>query len=138
MLPTALKKTLAPSLAGGFVLKRSVFQRCLELWPMAEWDLMMQKVNKLNRFVKKNNDFIRKFTAGVKMIEVDSTGRILLPKDLKAFASIEKEVVLNGAVNILEIWDTQGYEEAIDDDGDFAELAEDVMGGINDLPDGIS
>ncbi len=105
---------------------------------MAEWDLMMQKVNKLNRFVKKNNDFIRKFTAGVKMIEVDSTGRILLPKDLKAFASIEKEVVLNGAVNILEIWDTQGYEEAIDDDGDFAELAEDVMGGINDLPDGIS
>lgn len=138
MLPTALKKTLAPSLAEGFVLKRSVFQPCLELWPMPEWNLMMQKVNKLNRFVKKNNDFIRKFTAGVKMIEVDATGRILLPKDLKAFASIEKGVVLNGAVNILEIWDTQGYEEAVADDGDFADLAEEVMGGLNDVPDGLS
>lgn len=138
MLPTALKKTLASSLAEGFVLKRSVFQPCLELWPMPEWDLMMQKVNKLNRFVKKNNDFIRKFTAGVKMIEVDATGRILLPKDLKAFASIEKGVVLNGAVNILEIWDTQGYEEAVADDGDFADLAEEVMGGLNDVPDGLS
>jgi MraZ protein len=39
---------------------------------MEEWNLMMQKINKLNRFVKKNNDFIRRFTAGVKVVEIDS------------------------------------------------------------------
>jgi MraZ protein len=49
-----------------FCLKRSVFQPCL-VYPMDEWNLMMQKINKLNRFVKKN-DFIRRFTAGVKWL----------------------------------------------------------------------
>jgi MraZ protein len=39
------------SLQDGFVLKRSVFQPCLN--PMDQWNLMMQKINKLNRFVKK-------------------------------------------------------------------------------------
>jgi DNA-binding transcriptional regulator/RsmH inhibitor MraZ len=42
---------------------------------------MMAKINKLNRFVKKNNDFIRRFTAGVK-VDIDSLGRVLIPKDL--------------------------------------------------------
>ena len=68
LLPAPLKKQLATSLQHGFVLKRSVFQSCLELYPMEEWNLMMQKINKLNRFVKKNNDFIRRFTAGVKVV----------------------------------------------------------------------
>jgi MraZ protein len=82
LLPAPLKKQLAASLQDGFVLKRSVFQPCLELYPMAEWNLMMQKVNKLNRFVKKNNDFIRRFQAGVKVVEIDALGRLLVPKDL--------------------------------------------------------
>ena len=77
MLPTSLKKQFG-SLEEGFVLKRSVFQPCLELYPMDEWNKMMQKINKLNRFVKKNNDFIRRFTAGVKMVEIDTNGRLLL------------------------------------------------------------
>ena len=81
-MPAPLKKQLATSLQDGFVLKRSVFQPCLELYPMAEWNLMMQKVNKLNKFVKKNNDFIRRFQAGVKVVEIDNLGRLLVPKDL--------------------------------------------------------
>ena len=139
MLPGPLKKQLAESLENGFVLKRSVFQQCLELYPMQEWDLMMRKINKLNRFVKKNNDFIRRFTAGVRVIEIDATGRLLIPKDLAVFASVSKDIVLSSAVNIIEIWDKDLYEKAIDDSVvDFADLAEDVMGNINDDDDGIS
>tara|TARA_R110002012_G_scaffold312248_1_gene522802 strand:+ start:384836 stop:385252 length:417 start_codon:yes stop_codon:yes gene_type:complete len=133
MLPAALKKQLAPALQNGFVLKRAVFQPCLELYPMAEWEALMQKVNKLNRFKKKNNDFIRRFTAGVKIIEVDATGRLLIPKDLVAFADISKEIVMSSAINIVEIWDKDKYEQAIDDaTGDFADLAEEVMGQDDD------
>ena len=133
MLPVPLKKQLSVSLQEGFVLKRSVFQQCLELYPMQEWDLMMQKINKLNRFVKKNNDFIRRFTAGVRVIEIDTTGRLLIPKDLAVFASVSKDIVLSSAVNIIEIWDKELYEKAIDDSvGDFADLAEEVMGNINE------
>jgi MraZ protein len=117
----------------GFVLKRAVFQPCLELYPMSEWDSLMQKVNKLNRFKKKNNDFIRRFTAGVKVVELDGSGRLLIPKDLIAFAGISKELVVASAVNIVEIWDKDNYEKAIDDAAlDFADLAEEVMGQDDD------
>jgi MraZ protein len=129
LLPAPLKKQLASSLQNGFVLKRSVFQPCLELYPMEEWDLMMQKINTLNRFVKKNNDFIRRFTAGVKIVEIDALGRLLVPKDLVAFGSISKDVVFSSAVNIVEIWDKDLYEKSISgEDVDFADLAEEVMG----------
>jgi MraZ protein len=139
LIPAPLKKQVSTSLGDGFVLKRAVFQPCLELYPMAEWNLMMAKINKLNRFVKKNNDFIRRFTAGVKVVEIDNLGRLLIPKDLINFASISKDVVLSSAVNIVEIWDKDLYEKAIDDSvGDFADLAEDVMGNVNDDADGIS
>ncbi len=137
MLPAAIKKQLLPILQNGFVLKRAVFQPCLELYPMSEWEVLMQKVNKLNRFKKKNNDFIRRFTAGLKMIEVDTAGRLLIPKDLVTFSGISKEVVVSSAINIIEIWDKDKYEKAIDDaTGDFADLAEEVMGQDDD--DGIS
>ena len=139
LLPAPLKKQLTDSLNDGFVLKRSVFQPCLELYPMSEWNLMMQKINKLNRLVKKNNDFIRRFTAGVKVVEIDNLGRLLIPKDLVAFGNISKDLVLSSAVNIVEIWDKDLYEKSISgDDMDFADLAEDVMGNINDDDNGIS
>jgi MraZ protein len=138
MLPQAFKKQLAPILQDGFVLKRAVFQKCLELYPIAEWNVLSAKVNKLNRFNKKNDEFIRRFNAGVKPVEVDGTGRILVSKDLGSFAKLEKSIVVNAAFNILEIWDKDLYEKAIDEAAvDFADLAEEVMGD-SDIPDGLS
>jgi MraZ protein len=104
---------------------------------MTEWEILMQKVNKLNRFKKKNNDFIRRFTAGLKQVEVDAAGRLLIPKDLVAFSGITKDIVVSSAINIIEIWDKDNYEKAVDDaTGDFADLAEEVMGQDDD--DGLS
>ncbi len=138
-IPSALKKQLLPLLERGFVLKRSVFQKCLELYPMQEWERTMNKVNKLNRFVKKNNDFIRMFTAGVKLVEVDSNGRINIPKDLMNFGGLRGEIVLSSAVGLIEVWDKQRYEEAISNpEVDFGDLAEDVMGSLNDTEDELS
>lgn len=130
-LPAALRKQLAPVLSEGFVLKRSVFQPCLELYPMQSWNRIMAKVNGLNRFVAKNNEFIRRFSAGVKLIELDESGRLLLPKDLLTYASMGANVVMAAAVDILEIWDKAAYEKAVDpSSGDFAALAEEVMGSL--------
>ena len=133
MIPVALKNQMVPVMNGGFVLKRSVFQPCLELYPMAEWNLLMEKMNKKNRFKKKNNDFIRRFSAGVKIVEVDAAGRLLIPKNLISIAGITKEVVLSSAINIVEIWDKDNYEKVIEETAeDFADLAEEVMGGDED------
>tara|TARA_R110000868_G_scaffold144542_4_gene363814 strand:- start:4199 stop:4636 length:438 start_codon:yes stop_codon:yes gene_type:complete len=133
MMPAAIKKQLASVLQDGFVLRRSVFQKCLELYPMSEWQALMQKMNTLNKFKKKNNDFIRRFTAGAKIVEVDINGRLLVPKDLTVFANISKNIVVTSAINIIEIWDKDLYEQAIDDAAiDFADLAEEVMGQDDD------
>ena len=137
MLPVSLKKQLSDKLENGFVIKRAVFNSCLELYPLKEWDKLMLRINKLNRFNKKNIDFIRRFTAGVRQIDIDISGRILIPKDLINHAKISKNIVVSSAVNILEIWDKTLYEEAINDaKGDFGNLAEDVMGDKidNDVP----
>ncbi|MEM7086493.1 MAG: division/cell wall cluster transcriptional repressor MraZ [Bacteroidota bacterium] len=138
MVPASLKKQLAVVATSGFVIKRAVFQPCLELYPMEEWEKLMKKMGELNRFNRKNNDFIRRFTAGVRMIEMDASGRLNIPKDLMLFAGIGKELVVSSAINIVEIWDKQKYEQAIDDAAnDFADLAEEVMGDASDT-DGIS
>ena len=129
LIPSAFKKQLAPVIPKGFVLKRAVFQNCLELYPLAQWEELIKKVNSLNRFKKKNNDFIRRFTAGVKFIELDGNGRLLIPKDLIEFSNINRDVTLSTSVNIIEIWDKSSYEKAIADSrDDFAQLAEEVMG----------
>jgi MraZ protein len=133
MIPVTLKNQLAPVINKGFVIKRSVFQPCLELYPMEEWNLLMERMNKKNRFKKKNNDFIRRFSAGVKPVEVDATGRLLIPKNLIAVAGITKEVVLSSAINIIEIWDKDSYENVLDETAEnFAALAEEVMGEDGD------
>ncbi|AEV33792.1 division/cell wall cluster transcriptional repressor MraZ [Owenweeksia hongkongensis] len=139
MIPSALKKQLLPVLERGFVIKRSVFQKCLELYPMDEWEKTMSKVNKLNRFVKKNNDFIRMFTAGVKLLEMDANGRLNIPKDLMNFGNLSSELVLSSSVGMIEVWNKDAYEGSINDpDVDFGALAEEVMGSLNESEDGLS
>jgi MraZ protein len=129
MLPIALKKQLGININESFILKRSVFQPCLELHPYSEWKLTMDKINTLNRFIKKNNDFIRMFTAGVRIVDLDNSGRILIPKDLLKTYFFKNDLVLTTAINIIEIWDKDSYENIINNpEIDFADLSEKVMG----------
>jgi MraZ protein len=132
MLPVAFKKQLAKDLKGGFVMKRSIFSKSLELFPLATWNEMSKEVNKLNKFVKKNVEFIRQFNYGVISVELDSAGRLLIPKDMMTFAGVSKNVMMAAAGDRIEIWDKKSYEKFINDSASgFEKLAEDVMGGIN-------
>ena len=137
MLPSALKKQIAPVLKDGFVIKRSVFNKCLEIHPMSEWKKIVDQVNQLNRFVKKNNDFIRSYMSGLKIVNADSSSRVLIPKDLLEFAGLEKQIVLSSSVNIIEVWDKNEYEKSVSKSlKKFGDLAEEVMGNknFNDIP----
>ena len=137
MLPSPLKKQISSVLKEGFVIKRSVFNRCLEIHPMSEWKKIVDQVNQLNRFVKKNNDFIRSYMSGLKIVHADSSSRLLIPKDLLEFAGLEKQIVLSSSVNIIEVWDKNEYEKSVSKSlENFGDLAEDVMGNQNfdDIP----
>jgi MraZ protein len=136
MLPVAFKKQLTAVLESGFVMKRSIFSKSLELYPMATWNEMVKEVNKLNKFVKKNVEFIRMFNYGVVPVELDASGRLLIPKDLMVFSGIKKNVVMAAAGDRVEVWDKRAYDKFVKDTAaDFEKLAEDVMGGIVPTPD---
>lgn len=133
-LPSSLIQYLEKITGKSLVIKRSVFQKCLEVYPVESWDKMMVQVNGLNRFVKKNADFIRMFTAGVKKVELDASERLLVPKDLKIFAELTKEIVVSGAGDFFEIWDKEAYEKIIETTQEnFGKLAEEVMGGFTNI-----
>ena len=130
-IPSSLAKQMEGFGDEAFVVKRSVFQNCLEVYPMKHWEKLMTKINGLNRFQKKNADFIRMFTAGVKTVELDNAGRIQVSKDLTVFANLTKDVVVTSAGELFEIWDKDAYEAVISTtEEDFAKLAEEVMGNI--------
>lgn len=131
MFPVAFKTQMGESLNQGFVIKRSIFKKCLELFPLESWQTESGMVSRLNMFKKKNAEFVTKFMAGVKPVELDGAGRLLIPKDLMKYGEINKDLVLTSVVNRIEIWDKAAYENAVDyDPDDFANLAEDVMGEL--------
>ena len=131
MLPVAFKKQLAKELTEGFVIKRSIFSKSLELFPMSTWNETSKTVNKLNKFNKKNVEFIRLFNYGVMEVALDANGRYLISKDLITFAKITKDIVMAAAGDRIEIWDKKSYEKFINSGTtDFEKLAEDVMGSI--------
>lgn len=129
MFPASFKNQMGEAAKLGFVIKRSIFKKCLEIYPWKHWEDESRMVSKLNMFKKKNAEFATKFMAGVKLVELDGTGRFLIHKDLLNYGEIKKEVVLTSVANRIEIWDKAAYETAIDYDADeFADLAEEVMG----------
>jgi MraZ protein len=132
MFPSSLKNQMGEAVKQGFVIKRSIFKKCIELFPSENWRNESSMVSKLNMFNRKNAEFVTKFMAGVKPVELDGTGRLLIPKDLVKYGGIAKEIVLTSVVNRFEIWDKSAYETAMDyDPDDFAKLAEEVMGELD-------
>ena len=133
LLPVALKNQLSASLGEGFIVKRSIFSPCLELYPKTNWDEINRKIiSKLNRFVKKHNDFIRAYNAGLKELELDGSGRILIPRDLAVFAGISGDIVVTAKMDCIEIWDKARYDEIVSEtQSDISGLAEEILGNIN-------
>ena len=136
MLPAALRKQLSPDANERFVMNRG-FEQCLVLCPKNEWEVISAEVNKLNQYVKKNREFIRYFYRGATELELDSNGRLLLPKRMLQYAGINKEVVLFAYENRIEVWDKDKYDNLLTDEPeDFADLAEEVMGKNQSEEDG--
>src|SRR6185503_17803944 len=92
MFPVDLRKQLEALFDHGFVVNRNLHQKCLVLYPMAEWERLNKKLSKLNRLIKSNDVFVRKFNGGATPVMADTTGRILLPKALTDYADIKADL----------------------------------------------
>jgi MraZ protein len=131
MLPSGLKKQLSAEDQDHFVINRG-FEKNLTLYPESEWTKISKEINSLNLYTKKNRDFVRYFFRGASELVADSTARLLLPKPLMDYAGLDKEIVLFAYGNRIEVWSKELYESTLDvEPDDFAVLAEEVMGRIN-------
>ncbi len=128
-LPVALRKQLPVASGERFVVNRG-FEQHLTLYPFMEWQRITAELNRLNLYVKKNRDFVRYFHRGATELELDSSGRLLLPRRLLDYAGIREAVILLAYANRIEGWDPTLYENLLSDEpADFARLAEEIMGG---------
>jgi MraZ protein len=131
MFPVSLRKQLEEVFDKGFVINRNLHQKCLVLYPINEWNKLNKKLSKLNRLIKANDVFVRKFTGGATALEADTTGRILLPKSLVDYADISNDIKVLGSNNVIEIWDKKLYDQFLSQDLDIEKLAEDVLKDLN-------
>ena len=132
MLPSELRKQLEALQMNDFILKRAVFHDNLEMHPKDEWNRLMSKLKKKNPFKRKNVDFLTRFLAGVRNVNIDNTGRLQIPKDLVNVAGLKKDVVIASVINIFQIWDKDKYEAFLKETSEnFSDLAEEVMGDID-------
>lgn len=132
LLPAGFKKQIAESAGNQFVVNRG-FEKCLTLYPMNEWQPIFEKISKLNDFDPKAREFRRYFLNGATILELDSAGRLLVPKNLMTHAGLDKELVLTAATNKIEIWDKIKYQEFFENFSPqgFSDLAQQVMAGGN-------
>lgn len=131
MFPVDLRKQLEEIFEKGFVINRNLHQKCLVLYPLTEWEKLNKKLSKLNRLIKANDVFVRKFTGGATNVEADNSGRLLVPKSLTDYADIKSDLKVLGSNNVIEIWDKKLYEDFLNQDINIEKLAEDVLGNVN-------
>lgn len=130
VLPSAFKKQLKTEEQDSFVIKKDIFENCLVLYPMKEWETQVENIRaKLNPYNKQHNLFLRNFHRGKAELNLDANNRLLIPKRLLDLLEIEKEVVLVGIDSKIEIWNKEVYEQMEMGDEDFANLTEEILGG---------
>ena len=108
-----------------FVLTRGL-DGCLFIYPVDEWKAFEQKLRALPLTNKNARTFSRFFVAGAAMCELDRQGRVLVPQTLREFAGLEKDVVLTGNLDRIEVWSKEKWSENCDYD-DMDEIAKNMQ-----------
>lgn len=128
VLPAKIKMQLPPEAANSVAIARG-FEPCLVMYPVNAWKIMLAKVMALSEFNEEHRQLQRNFFRGHTEVELDAMGRFIVPKNLLKHARIDKEVIVVGVGNRIEIWNPDLYETYLIMDGAaFSKLAEKHLG----------
>jgi MraZ protein len=126
-IPAKLRKNFSPGANDSLVMTQG-FGTCIDIYPYDQWQLIEEKLTKLNQFSPKDAMFIRMFLQLAAEGSLDSQSRILIPQNLLDYAKIEKEVLILGALKKIEVWNPKLYEEYLKQSKETYELiAQEVM-----------
>ncbi|HWA34496.1 MAG TPA: division/cell wall cluster transcriptional repressor MraZ [Cyclobacteriaceae bacterium] len=125
VLPARIKSQLPTDGGSQELVIRRGFEPCLIVYPMVEFKKVFSKISGLNEFNEEYRKLQRNFLSGVVTVELDGNGRFLIPKNMLAYAQIDKDAILVGTGNKVEIWNPSVYEKhLIQDPGELSKLAE--------------
>jgi MraZ protein len=123
VLPSRVKAQL-PEGETELVLRKG-FEPCLILYPMVEFKKVFSKISGLSEFNEEFRTLQRNFFSGTATVELDNNGRLLVPKNMLAYAQLEKDLMLVGMGNKVEIWNPTFYEKhLISDPSELSKLAQ--------------
>ena len=124
VLPAKIKANL-PEVSTHELVIRKGFEPNLILYPMLEYKKIHAKIAALSEFNAEQRKLKRNFFRSIAQVELDNAGRILLPKPMLAHANLDKEAILIGMGNYIEMWNPQIFEEhQIDDSEEYSALAQ--------------
>ena len=129
IIPSKFRTELGES----FVITRGL-ENCLFVYSLVEWNKITDKLRKLP-FTKQNaRNFNRFLLSGATITELDKQGRVNIPSTLADFASLDKDCVIIGVNDRLEIWSKSKWENFFSENSDkLSDIAEDLFTGDIDL-----
>lgn len=124
---------LRSEVPGNTLIITSGIDRCLWLFPPEEWQQLSDKLMEAaSPFSRRARLLQRRIIAPAQEVELDKTGRILIPPSLKETAGLKKECILHGIKKYIEIWDVDEYKAYLDEHEDeFQEAAEELGGSVS-------
>jgi MraZ protein len=106
-------------------------ERCLTVFSLAEFDLLTERLRAASLTNKNTRDYVRMLTSGAFQEVPDKQGRITVAPLLRGYASLQKDVVVIGSMNRVEIWDPQNWQTYLQEQEQrFADLSEEIFPGI--------
>jgi len=127
-IPAAFRKTLQTSGNTCLILKKDLFQDCLILYPESIWNEELEKLREhLSIWNKEQQNIFREFVRDVEMLEMDSSGRVLIPKRYLQMAGIISDVRFMGMFDKIEIWSKDNLEKTAMDAESFRKGIEKYM-----------
>lgn len=131
--PSAFKKQMHSSMGDHFVVKKDIFEKCLVVYPVEEWERQNRLIRKrINPYNKEHNKFLRNFYKGTAEVSLDGNNRLLIPRRLLDLVEVSKEVIMAGQDGKIEIWAKHLYHQVQESEEDFAQLAQKIMEDFSD------
>lgn len=113
-VPTRFRKRLEECCASQLVITADR-DYCLLIYPLPEWQEIERKLNKLPSFNKTARGLQRLMLGHATEVEMDAQGRVLVPQTLRAYAGLDKHVMLIGQGNKFELWDETRWNQQLAD-----------------------
>lgn len=128
VVPASFRRVMESSQQALFVLRKNVFEACIDMYPYQEWEAMVAKLRaELNLFDREHVVFLREFHRGTQEVEMDGNGRILLPKRMLEDIGVDKDMIFAAQDSLIQIWNPQMYEAVAVDGDTLGRIAEEIF-----------